>query len=264
MKRPVAEPVDVLVGDQHDPMEVEGQRSRAVIIVSRILVVTDDRRSAADTDAQRGVGRRPRQRRAVETRRRLYNAAVAEYERVGIDAARVEDIVEAAGVSWSTFFDYFPRKEDVLQEAGVGMATALAESIEAGLAEADRPIAEVFMSSLRAVAGAAPAGEVQRALLRDVVSNPGRMSTYLADRGLPSWTDSTTRLLAAGQQRGEITAEYPARALAAVLLQAWVMSVNRERALGRPPGDWRGPSRSLGELAVEVCLARMRPTTGHG
>lgn len=144
------------------------------------------------------------------------------------------------------------------------MATALAEAIDAGLAKAGTPVYEVFTSSLQAVADAAPAGEVWRALVRDVVSNPGRMTTYLADRGLPSWMDSTTRMLAAGQERGEIRIDYPARALAAVLLQAWVMSVNREGALGRPPGEWQGPSLSLGELAVEVCFAGMRPTTGHG
>ncbi|HTU80064.1 MAG TPA: ATP-binding cassette domain-containing protein [Solirubrobacteraceae bacterium] len=83
---------------------------------------------------------------------------------------------------------------------------------------------------------------------------------FIADRGLPSWMDSTTRLLAAGQQRGEIRSDYLARALAAVVLQAWAMSAHREKALGRPPGEWAGPSRSLGELAVEICLTGMRPS----
>jgi AcrR family transcriptional regulator len=230
---------------------------------NRIPGVTDDRRSATGAGTSGDVGRRPRQRRAVETRQRLYEAAVAEYERVGIDAARVEDIVDAAGVSWSTFFDYFPRKEDVLQEAGVGMARSMDESVDAGLAAAE-PVVEVFTASLEAVADAAPGLEVWRALVRDIVSNPGRMTAHLADRGLPSWTDSTTRLLQAGQQRGEITRDYPARALAAVLLQAWAISLNPEGAGGRPPGDWKGPARSLGELAVEVCFAGMRPMPDEG
>lgn len=71
--------------------------------------------------------------------------------------------------------------------------------------------------------------------------------------------DSATGLLIAGQERGEIKSDYPARALAAVVLQAWAMSAHREKALGRPPGEWTGPSRSLGELAVEICLTGMRP-----
>jgi AcrR family transcriptional regulator len=221
--------------------------------------VANEGRSPSDAEVSRDTARRPRQRRAVETRQRLYEAAVAEYERVGINAARVEDIVSAVGVSWSTFFDYFPRKEDVLQEAGVGMATALAEAIETGLADPDKPVYEIFRLSVQAVRRVAPGPNVSGALLRDIVSNPRRMTVYLADRGLPSWMDSTARLIEAGQQRSEIRDDYPARALAAVLMQAWAMSLNRERAIGRPPGGWEGPARSLGELAAEICFAGMRP-----
>lgn len=207
--------------------------------------------------------RQPRQRRAVETRQRLYAAAIAEYERVGVAATRVEDIVEAAGVSWSTFFDYFPRKEDVLQEAGVPMAAALARAVEDGLTAPATPVPEVFRRAVRALIAAAPGPAVTRALLRDIVTSPGRLTDYLAGRGVPSWMDSATRLLEAGQRRGEIRGDYPARALAAVLLQAWAMSVHRERALGRPPGDWDGPARSLGELAAEICFAGLRPQPAH-
>jgi len=69
----------------------------------------------------RGAGPTPRQRRAVATRRRLYEAAMAEYARVGLEAARVEDIVAAAEVSWGTFFHYFPAKEDVLLDAAAAI-----------------------------------------------------------------------------------------------------------------------------------------------
>jgi AcrR family transcriptional regulator len=222
------------------------------------LLVADDERSPNEAESA-PEGRRPRQRRAIETRQRLYEVALAEYERVGIDAARVEDIVATAGVSWSTFFDYFPRKEDVLQEAGVAMATALADAIRDGLTDAGKPVAEVFKSALRAAIAVAPGSHVSRALLRDIANNPGRMTTFLADRGQPSWMDSTTHLLAVGQQRREIRSDYPARALAVVVMQAWAMSVSREAALGRPPGNWEGPARSLGELAVDICLTGMRP-----
>jgi AcrR family transcriptional regulator len=151
--------------------------------------VTDQADAGSEAQRSRDVGRRPRQRRAVETRQRLYEIAVAEYERVGIDAARLEDIVESAGVSWSTFFDYFQRKEDVLQEAGVGMAAALAKAVEDGLADSEKPVGEVFRASLRAATDAAPGPQVRGALLGDIVNNPGRMTAYLADRGCRrGWT----------------------------------------------------------------------------
>jgi AcrR family transcriptional regulator len=43
----------------------------------------------------------------------VYEAAMAEYERAGVENARVEDIVAAAGVSWGTFFHYFPTRDRV-------------------------------------------------------------------------------------------------------------------------------------------------------
>ncbi len=215
--------------------------------------------STREPPASRG-GRRPRQRRAVQTRRRILQAALAEYERVGVQEARVEDIVAAAGVSWSTFFDYFPRKEDVLQEAGAERAAAFGAAIDEALRRGDMPVHAVFVKALRAARDVGPRSELVRsALVREIVSNPGRMTVFLADRGQASWGELTSRLLAEGQRRGELRDDYPPRALASVLLQAWAMSANRETTLGRPPGDWAGPSSSLGELAVEICFAGMRP-----
>ena len=77
--------------------------------------------------------RAPRQRRAVATRQRVYEAAMAEYGRGGLEGARVEDIVTAAGVSWGTFFHYFPTKEDVLLEASATVCRAFATAAAAGL-----------------------------------------------------------------------------------------------------------------------------------
>lgn len=90
------------------------------------------------------------------------------------------------------------------------------------------------------------------------MNNPGRMTAYLADRDPPSCTDSMTRLVQARQQRDEIRSDYPARALAPLVLPAWAMSTHRKTELGRPPGDWAGASRSLDDLAVEVRVAGIR------
>jgi len=158
------------------------------------------------------------------------------------------------------FFDYFPRKEDVLHEAGAVMAAAFDDAVQCGLADGERSVAQVLVRSFAAVGAAAPRSpEMRSALLCDIVNHPGRMTAFLADRGQATWMDAATRLLAEGQRRGEVRDDYPALALAAVLLQAWAMSANRDAARGRPPGDWSGPSRSLGALAIEICLAGMRP-----
>ena len=64
---------------------------------------------------------------------------MAEYERAGLEHARVEDIVAAAGVSWGTFFHYFPTKEDVLLHASEIVCRAYAEAAAAGLARGAAP-----------------------------------------------------------------------------------------------------------------------------
>src|SRR5580658_10884629 len=98
---------------------------------------------------------KPRQRRAVATRQRLYEAAMAEYSRVGLDQARVEDIVAAAGVSWGTFFHYFPAKDDVLLDAAAQVSRSYSAAIVSGLADGNdtEPIlAAAFLAMFRAAA----------------------------------------------------------------------------------------------------------------
>jgi AcrR family transcriptional regulator len=102
----------------------------------------------------RVAGPAPRQRRAVVTRRRLYEAAMAEYARVGLEVARVEDIVAAAGVSWGTFFHYFPAKEDVLLDAAAEVCRAYAAATVAGL-EAGRETESVLAAAFSAMFRAA-------------------------------------------------------------------------------------------------------------
>ena len=60
------------------------------------------------------TSRRSRQR--LETRERLYTAALAEFREVGFVAASVERIVAATGVARGTFYFHFPTKDHVLLE----------------------------------------------------------------------------------------------------------------------------------------------------
>jgi TetR/AcrR family transcriptional repressor of uid operon len=52
----------------------------------------------------------------LETRKRVYAAAVAEFKRVGMAAADVSVVVREAGVARGTFYFHFPTKEHVLAE----------------------------------------------------------------------------------------------------------------------------------------------------
>jgi NADH dehydrogenase len=51
----------------------------------------------------------------------LVRVTVALWEEKGYDSTTVEDIASAAGVSWSTFYFHFPRKESLLHELALAL-----------------------------------------------------------------------------------------------------------------------------------------------
>ncbi|MCK9905003.1 hypothetical protein CC117_33135 [Parafrankia colletiae] len=65
-------------------------------------------------DFQRRMTGRDVQR--LETRQRVFDAAIAEFKRKGAAEADVRVIVETAGVARGTFYFHFPTKEHVLSE----------------------------------------------------------------------------------------------------------------------------------------------------
>jgi TetR/AcrR family transcriptional repressor of uid operon len=59
---------------------------------------------------------RLRDRQREDTRNRVFDAALAEFRRVGFADAQVSRIATAAGVAHGTFFFHFPSKDHVLGE----------------------------------------------------------------------------------------------------------------------------------------------------
>jgi len=181
---------------------------------------------------------------------------MAEYARVGLDAARVEDIVAAAGVSWGTFFHYFPAKEDVLLDAAAEIcrtyATVIREGLQDGL-PAEPLLAGAFGEMYRTAVKVAPSSTLRGKVLHYVISHPGRLTEFLGEDIAPPIA-ATTAVLAEGQLRGEIRSDEPAESLAVILLYAVLFSARRGASIGRPPG-----STPLGRLALAVVLRGMRP-----
>jgi TetR/AcrR family transcriptional regulator, fatty acid metabolism regulator protein len=198
----------------------------------------------------------PRQRRAVATRRRVYEAAMAEYARVGLEAARVEDIVAAAGVSWGTFFHYFPAKEDVLLDAAAEVCRAYADATTAGLAagqDTESVLTAAFGAMSQAAVEATSASALRGKMMLYVLGHPGRLTEFLGEDVAPP-VAATTAVLAEGQLRGEVRTDEPAESLAVIVLYAVLFAARRGVTIGRPPG-----STSLGQLALSVVLRGMRP-----
>jgi AcrR family transcriptional regulator len=75
--------------------------------------------------------RSTRERQREDTRQRIYDSAMEIFRRDGFEAARVDDVARAAGVSHGTFYFHFATKDEVLiqclraSEARVAAAIAL-------------------------------------------------------------------------------------------------------------------------------------------
>ncbi|MDG4667480.1 TetR/AcrR family transcriptional regulator [Mycobacterium sp. 236(2023)] len=62
------------------------------------------------------IGTTQRDAQRLQTRGRILDAAVVEFQRAGTGSADINAIVKAAGVARSTFYFHFPTKEHVLLE----------------------------------------------------------------------------------------------------------------------------------------------------
>lgn len=97
---------------------------------------------AAVDDAEHTPGLRERNR--ARTHARIRREAQAAFAARGFDAVTVEEVAEAAEVSRSTLFRYFPTKEDLVLGGDAARLDALRDGF------LDRPVGEPVLVSLRA------------------------------------------------------------------------------------------------------------------
>jgi len=169
-----------------------------------------------------------RERRRVETRERIFRAALKLFAERGFLATAVEDITEAADVGKGTFFNYFPSKEHILEALG---------ELQVGKLEAFANRAESQELSTRELLGRAAqalaeepgrSAALVRSLLQAIVTNDA------VREGIAQKLDRARRLLAGifamGQRRGEVRRDLQPMELARVFQQAffgtlWVWSI---------------------------------------
>jgi len=172
--------------------------------------------------------RRDRQR--VETRERLFRAACAEIDRVGLSEAQIPRIAKAAGVARATFYFHFPTKDDVLDELIGRLQTGLRDAI----AEIDpqaKPLREVIgrlletMLQQRAYVG-------DSNLMREMLAAFVRRARAEALPGEPELPTALAPHFAAAAARGEIGLPIDPERLSAMLLASMFGVL-----LGRHPND---------------------------
>jgi AcrR family transcriptional regulator len=93
-----------------------------------------------------------REAKRLQTRERLFGAAIAEFKRAGMAEADVGTIVAAAGVAHGTFFFHFPTKEHVLLEMEHREEERIAAQFSRFLA-GPHDLADAFAEAVRLVVG---------------------------------------------------------------------------------------------------------------
>lgn len=165
------------------------------------------------------------QKRAAETRRRLYQEALRLFLEKGFEKTTVSEITDAADVAKGTFFTHFPTKESVMGELG----TLVLEQMEAcirGLQNSGSAVATQILSLFDAAGRWHEKNrELSRLAVQVLTVSPGGME---ADR--PNQTRFFCLLLdlvGRGQQSGEfdprVSPEIAAQTLGGVYFSA-VMS----------------------------------------
>jgi AcrR family transcriptional regulator len=147
-----------------------------------------------------GAGRR--ERRASETRMRLFRSALQQFAERGFSNVTVEDITEAADVGKGTFFNYFETKDHVL---GVMAEIQLSKVNAAALVSAQgkqtiHSVLHRLVLRLAEEPGRSPS--LARAMISSFLASEGVRA--IIERKMEEGRKTIAELVAAGQTRGEI------------------------------------------------------------
>jgi len=153
----------------------------------------------------------------VETRERLFRAALKLFADKGFAETTVEDITNAADVGKGTFFNYFPSKEHILIAFSDMQLSKLQDTVDQ-MRDRPEPMRSFFRSmTLRMTEEPAKAPDVVRAILQANLSSSS-VRSVMRERNTRA-EGLLTQLVQIGQERGEFRRDLPALELAQAFRQ---------------------------------------------
>ncbi|MGD0548189.1 MAG: TetR family transcriptional regulator [Terracidiphilus sp.] len=159
-----------------------------------------------------------RERRAVETRVRLFRCALQLIAERGLLNVTVEDITEAADVGKGTFFNYFPTKDHVLgvmAEIQLGKVKE-AVSVTGQGKQAIHSVLHQLMLRLAEEPGRSP--DLARALISSLLASKSVREIIVGK--MLEGHKMIAKVVVAGQKRGEIDPRLQKEKLATHFMQA--------------------------------------------
>ena len=155
-----------------------------------------------------------RDQRREETKRRLYEAALAVFRRDGVVGCRIDDIVRAVGVSRGSFYFHFPTKEDVLLELMRGTERQITDRLDQ--LPMTTPLREVLTAVREGLVGC---WEADPSLLPEVASVGLRSAaSALSPTDSNPLRDQLSVRFRAAAQRGELSSVLPPEILSDLYL----------------------------------------------
>ncbi len=160
-----------------------------------------------------------RERRKLEVRRRILDAAGALFDERGVGSTTVAEICERADVANKTFFNHFPAKQDLLRELATASLDELRAHIETARVEGRSTAERLERLFARLADSAEAAGATHRELVTELVhavhESPDKSEQA---RKLHESFGSIVREGLAG---GDVTRRHDAETLTEMLLGAY-------------------------------------------
>ena len=163
-----------------------------------------------------------REQRNQATRDQILRAAAELFSRQGYQNTSLDDLVERANLARGTFYYHFPAKEDIVLALGQKSTRQIVEAFEERLAAGEPAVALLgdVLESFARTAVAQP--EVSRVY---ILTGLARIEDLTADLERPSFSRLLVRLIAAGQEQGDVRSDIPAQVLGTLLAMQAITGV---------------------------------------
>jgi AcrR family transcriptional regulator len=158
-----------------------------------------------------------RQRRAAETRLRLFRCALQLFAERGFTSVTVEDITEAADVGKGTFFNYFESKDHVLGVMAEIQLGKVAEALERAEDSGQSIHSVLHRLFLRLADEPGRSPDLARAMISSFLASKG--VRQLIARNMQNGRKMGAEIVAVGQERGEISPELKKDKVAMQMMQ---------------------------------------------
>jgi AcrR family transcriptional regulator len=178
-----------------------------------------------------------RERRKLEMRNRILEAAFELFGTKGVEATKVTEICDRADVAHKTFFNHFPTKQHVLREIALGGLGRLLEDIEDARKQPGSSRARIRHFFTRLADNAEEAGPMHRELLTAIIQTVAGETTARAEQA-QALHDAFGAIVSDGRAAGDLCEQHDSETLTAMLMGGfYVLMFNWANLDGYPLRD---------------------------